>query len=210
MHGSNKVIQETPKPKFRVGFWHPFGPHAGETAEEIIRRKQKEIEINGWTLWSFQFRNTLLDWYREIGKIKPDGVLVFCSEGKGARDPVGDKKYCNYFTPMGETALKTIPPEIQVPHPMGAKTKGSAFIVKNIIYPTSHEVVPIEWLKNGQWQTTPLPTRPEYLIKPGNGHLMRGVRAILELETPYLAEVSANPSAKLEPEPTLTPNKEIT
>ncbi len=181
--------------KFQIGFWHPFGPHAGETAEEIIKRKQREIERNGWTLWSFQFRNTLLDWYREIEKIKPSSVLVFCSEGKGARDPAGYKRHCNYFIPVGETVIKTIPTEIQVPHPMGSKTKGSAFLVKSIIYPAFYEAIPIEWLKNGQWQTTPLPTRPEYLIKPGNGHLMRGVRAVLELAAPYLAEVGVNPEA---------------
>jgi hypothetical protein len=40
---------------------------------------------------SFQFRNSLLDWYQEIGKIKPSSVLVFCSEGKGARDPSGER-----------------------------------------------------------------------------------------------------------------------
>ena len=45
--------------KFQIGFWHPFGPHAGESAEEIITRKRHEIEKNSWTIWSFQFRKTL-------------------------------------------------------------------------------------------------------------------------------------------------------
>ena len=39
-----------------IGFWHPFGVHGGETREHIIKRKRSEIENNGWTLWSFQYR----------------------------------------------------------------------------------------------------------------------------------------------------------
>lgn len=174
---------------FEIGFWHPFGSHAGETADKIIERKRKEIEKNGWTLWSFQFRNTLLGWYREIRNVGPSSVPVFCSEGKGASDPTSDKKHCNYFRPVEESGRRPIPTSIEVPHPMGSKTKGSAFIVENIIYPASFEPVKVEWLKNGEWQIAPLPTRPEYLIRPGNGTLMRGVRAILELRAPYLAEV---------------------
>ena len=176
--------------KFEIGFWHPFGPHAGETAEQIIKRKRIEISKNGWTLWSFQFRNTLRTWFREIEKLKPDSVLVFCSQGNGARDPIGEPKHCNYYMPVDESVPKEIPVYIKVPHPMGQRTKGSAFIVKNIIYPTKkYETTTIEWFKDGQWHTTELPTRPEYLIRPGNGAPMRPNRAILELEYPYLAEV---------------------
>ena len=178
-----------PTPEFTIGFWHPFGPHAGETAEEIIGRKRREIEKNGWTLWSFQFRNTLALWRQEIERAKPGKVLVFCSEGKGARDPVGERKRCDYYLPVGETAHRRIPSEVEIPHPMGNRTKASAFIVKNIIYPTSHDAVPIEWLKNGEWQLTPLPTRPEYLVRPGRGSPMRKFRAVLELQAPCLAEV---------------------
>lgn len=174
---------------FEIGFWHPFGPHAGETAEEIIRRKQDEIKRNGWTLWSFQFRNTLGTWYREIEKAKPNKVLVFCSEGKGARDPMGERKYCDYYMLVDENVHKEIPTGVRVPHPMGSKSRGSAFLVKKIFYPINCEVMPIEWLKNSRWQTTPLPTRPEYLIRSGNGKPMRPIRAILELKYPYLAEV---------------------
>jgi hypothetical protein len=74
-------------------------------------------------------------------------------------------------------------------HPMGSRTKGSAFIVKNVIYPVEAQSISIEWLKQGEWQTTSLPTRPEYLIRAGNGHPMRPFRAVLELQAPYLAEV---------------------
>jgi hypothetical protein len=29
--------------EFDIGFWHPFGPHGGETPEDIIERKRAEI-----------------------------------------------------------------------------------------------------------------------------------------------------------------------
>ncbi|OGI16561.1 MAG: hypothetical protein A2Z52_01895 [Candidatus Moranbacteria bacterium RBG_19FT_COMBO_42_6] len=177
--------------KFEIGFWHPFGPHAGESAEDIVKRKQSEIEKNGWTLWSFQFRRSLGLWYKEIKKAKPNNILVFCSEGAGAKDTKGERKYCSYYIPVGETTPREVPLGINVPHPMGKKKKGSAFIVKKIICPApiNYETVPIEWLRNGKWQTTNLPTRPEYLIKIGQGQPMRKFRAILELQAPYLAEV---------------------
>ncbi len=182
-------------PKFEIGFWHPFGPHAGETPEQIIERKQKEIEKNRWTLWSFQFRNSLLDWYREIKKVRPNKVLVFCSEGKGARDPISEKKHCNYFSFIGENNKKSIPEEIEIPHPMRNKNKGSAFVVEEIIYPASFEAVNIEWLKDQRWQTALLPTRPEYLVRPGKGLPMRSISAILVLKAPYLAEVGIDAEA---------------
>jgi len=174
---------------FTIGFWHPFGPHAGETTQEIILRKRGEIQNNGWTLWSFQFRNTLELWYQEIKKANPEHVLVFCSEGKGARDPMGTPRLCNYFLPVGELTPRKIPAAIQIPHPLGTRTKGSAFIVKNIISPVDSEAIPIEWFKGGQWQTTQLPTRPEYLIQPGHGLPVRRYCAVLELQVPYLAEI---------------------
>jgi hypothetical protein len=184
--------------KFKIGFWHPFGPHAGETHEEIIIRKRDEIKKNGWTLWSFQFRNTLNLWYQEIQKNKPNNVLVFCSQGKGARDPISKCKKCDYFIPINKNKKVKIPATIEIPHPMGQKTQASAFIVKNIIYPADYKITKIRWFKDKKWQTKPLPTRSEYLIKSGNGKPMRSIRAILELKYPYLAEVGVNktPSKK--------------
>lgn len=177
---------------FEIGFWHPFGPHAGETTEEILIRKHHEIEVNGWTLWSFQFRNTLTLWHQEIEKVHPAHVLVFCSDGRGARDPVGTPRLCNYYLPVGETTPRKIPPAIQIPHPLGTRTRGSAFIVKDIITQVDYSPTTIGWLKEGQWQTSPLPTRPEYLIRPWAGQPMRKYRAILELQSPYLAEVGVS------------------
>lgn len=182
--------------KFEIGFWHPFGPHAGEKAEEIIERKRDEISKNGWTLWSFQFRKSLELWSQEIKNVNPEQVLVFCSAGKGSKDPKSEPKYCNYYLPLGETVHRRIPLEIKVPHPIGKKIKVSAFIVKNILYPVDYETTLIEWLrKDGRWESALLPTKPEYLIRPGKGQAMPRFRAVLELQEPYLAEVGIDPSA---------------
>lgn len=34
-------------------FWHPVGPHIGETLAQIFARKRDEIARYGYTLWSF-------------------------------------------------------------------------------------------------------------------------------------------------------------
>jgi hypothetical protein len=184
-------------PQFEIGFWHPFGPHGDETAQEILVRKKREINDNGWTLWSFQHRttSTLEAWHREIQARRPDRVWAFCSEGVGARAPGGKTTYCDYYIPLGTSALQQIPSTMKVPHPMGRDTKtASAFVVnKNIdsFGDADHDFgqIPIEWMKDGKWQTAPLPTRPEYLIKVGQGSILRRFRAILVLESPYLARV---------------------
>jgi len=177
---------------FKIGFWHPFGPHAGETREEIIARKRKEIVKNGWTLWSFQHRPraTFDSWYKQIQIRRLKKVLVFCSNSEATFDPVSPPKLCTYYVPVNTLQSKAIPANIEVSHPMGGKTRsGSAFIVKRIIQPVSFGKVPIEWFSKGKWKKQPLPTRPEYLIRPGKGALMREVYAILELKHPYLVEV---------------------
>ncbi|MFH1088782.1 MAG: hypothetical protein V1719_02990 [Patescibacteria group bacterium] len=183
---------ENHKLKFEIGFWHPFGPHAGESAEEIIKRKQQEIKDNGWTLWSFQYRTpeTLGAWHNEIIQKKPKKVLVFCSDGVGAKSPKSQTKYCRNYTPINTIKSEKIPSAIKVPHPMGKKTKGSAFIVKDIIYPVDYEMTPVQWLyQSKEWRGDKLPTRSEYLVRPGQGELMRKFRVILELQAPYLAEI---------------------
>lgn len=177
---------------FEIGFWHPFGPHAGETVEQILQRKQQEITKNGWTLWSFQYRTraTLESWFREIQNHKPNRVVVFCSDGKGAISPSSKTHYCTHYTPIDTLESKRIPLPIHVPHPMGSAGKATAFIVKNILFPATFREVSILWLKQNVWQRRPLPTRPEYLIKPGAGSPIRKFQAILELQHPYIAEIS--------------------
>jgi hypothetical protein len=70
-----------------IGFWHPIGPHGGETVAEILDRKQHEIAACGWTLWSFQWRRMLGAWLGEIHRAGPGPVVAFCGASRSARDP---------------------------------------------------------------------------------------------------------------------------
>jgi hypothetical protein len=125
----------------------------------------------------------------------PSPVLVFCSDSKGTRAPAGETKYCEYYLPIGFSEPAKIPSKIKVPHPMGGRVKTAvAFIVKNVIYPVQHEPIEIEWFYDSKdWRHDRMPTRGEYLIKPGQGESIRRFLAILELQAPYIAEVGIDP-----------------
>lgn len=192
--------QEQSYMRFEIGFWHPFGPHGRETPDEIIKRKQAEVLSNGWTLWSFQPRKTLIDWYRELCYAGAKSVFAFCSEGVGAVDPARDGTLsnpidCQSYRFVGEehAIWQRMPERIRVPHPFRPRqTLASAFVVQRVIYP----VVPfrrpaIEWFSKGTWCQRRLPTRPEYLIRTGGTNAMPSVRAVLELKAPFLAVVNA-------------------
>ncbi len=191
---------------FRIGFWHPFGPHSDESAEHILMRKTKEAERNGWTLWSFQPRQTLLEWYRQIKITNPKKVFVFCSAGNG-KDPVENGSpaiNCSSYRFINNEKWFSIPKRIRVGHPFrSGKGNASAFIVQKVIHPiNSFDPPAVEWLsKEGNWQqgyqskkgwVPRLPSRPEYLVRPGGTAKMGQVRAILELKSPYLAVVSTD------------------
>jgi hypothetical protein len=194
------------KTAFSLGFWHPFGPHSGESAKAIVVRKANEIRKNGWTLWSFQHRLALRNWYKEIIEAQPEVVYVFCSDGKG-RDPHdehGESKvvHCQRYhaADAGDNeAWMDIPSSIQVPHTFRGKNNcASAFIVQRILSPDQigeFVIPPVEWLrKDGSWRPERIPTRGEYLIRTAKtgGTLTRKCGAILLLRRPYLAIVRAD------------------
>ena len=185
----------SPLDNFSIGFWHPFGPHAGETAEEIIARKRNEIDANGWTFWSFQIRRTLSSWHKEIIVAHPQKVLAFCSEGKGASDPSGAVEYCSSYRMVDGDSWQGIPSTIEIPHPIGKKCEASAFVVEDIIHPLQTlELFPAQWhtLNGGPWRDDSIPTRGEYLIRRGGTSNIRRYRAVLVLKPPYLAVVSTS------------------
>ena len=196
---AKKKINQYLVKNFKIGFWHPFGTHAKEESEDIIARKRKEIDDNnGWTLWSFKnfTPKTLSSWYREIVINNPPEVLVFCSEGKGAKNPAGTNEYCNSFCKVDDGVWQHRPPTIKIPHPFGKKDRATAFIVKQIIYPLKDKgQFPIEWysLKHSIWEKDKrLFPINETLIRPGGKTNIYRYRAILVLDKPYLAFVSQN------------------
>jgi hypothetical protein len=200
---------------FGIGFWHPFGPHGGETTAQILQRKVKEIAENGWTLWSFQHRTMLDAWQGHLISAAPEEVLVFCSAG-GGNDPLnrgGTVRVadCRSYRFVGETEWRSTPERVRVPHTFRfGRGHASAFVIQRIIHPVEPFDLPaVEWLsEDGQWrkafqsgQGRGIPSRGEYLIRPGGTCRMRKVGAVLELRPPYLAVVSTllepdNPSAQ--------------
>ncbi len=195
---------------FEIAIWHPFGTHGRERADDIIKRKCDEIVKNGgWTLWSFQYRtpDTFARWKAEFSSTKAKSVLVFCSEGRGAKDPKGEPHYCKSFQFAGESTWQLIPDGIKVPHPFPRGKKlaklASAFVVRNIIYPVEVLAQPLYVecfsLKKG-WGpgfNGKIWTRPEFLIRLGGKDTMLPYRAILELHYPnYFATVSLDGSCE--------------
>lgn len=185
---------------FGIGIWHPFGPHGRETPEQIIERKRAEIERNGWTFWSFQYRTTALlgEWYRELSS-GGQTAFAFCSKSKNAVDPAVAGKPIETterrsFRFVSQNEWRPFPTGVRVPHPFRERRRqASAFVVHRIVYPVEvFSAPPVEWLSKGTWRNERLPTRGEYLIRVGGTNLMRPVRAVLELREPYLALVRAD------------------
>jgi hypothetical protein len=184
---------------FKIGIWHPFGPHGRETPDQIIERKRAEIAVNSWTFWSFQYRRpeVLAAWHRELSVAGPSAV-AFCSDSAGAvdpadtGDPVGTTE-CRSYRFVNQVEWRPWPIGVRVPHPFrGSRRQAAAFVVSRVIHPIEAFVSPaVEWLYEGQWRQDRVPTRGEYLIRPGGTFPMRPVRAVLELRAPYLALVSA-------------------
>jgi hypothetical protein len=192
---------ETGWEDFDFGFWHPFGWHGCESPQAIISPKRNETESNGWTLWSFQYRKMLDDFFRELSCARPKKVVVFCSRGNGAVDPAKSSHSktidCSQYKFVNGTRWQSIPSSIRVPHPFRPeKTLASAFVVRRIYYPVEFIRRPAaEWFSpnNGPWRQEAIPTRGEYLIRRGGAVPMRDVSAVLSLKPPYLAFVRRDP-----------------
>jgi len=177
--------------EFEIGFWHPFGPFGKRTIQQIVEWKRDEAETNGWTLWTFQHRRErTFDVWRERLPSAPRRVLVFCSNSPRAKDP-GARVDCSYYRFAGSAEWRPVPEGIRVTCPCVGKKLASAFVVQRVIFPAERFERPVNWLsvtKNVVCEG-PVPTRGEYLIRPGGTCRMRRVWAVLELKFPYLAEV---------------------
>ena len=90
---------------------------------------------------------------------------------------------------------------MSIPHPfrrptrrVKAQSTASAFVVQQVIdVPLGEQIdTPVEWVhRSGVWRCEKIPTRGEYLIRPGSGVALRPYRAVLVLREPYLAVVRA-------------------
>jgi hypothetical protein len=188
---------------FAVGFWHPFGNHGAhpdgrtEDTNSILARKAREVNANGWTLWSFNGHGKLHLLLAELDKAVPGSVFALCSHSKSAMPPQGEVKWCKQYQSILGGDWQQIPEPISVPHPFGVGGRAAAFKVKQVVELTPPELPPIsiEWFstRTGQWSCNYLrdrkgyPPRPEQLIRRSDdGAPLRTVRAILELSSPFL------------------------
>lgn len=195
-----------------IGFWHHFGPYGGETRNEIVERKQREIAANykkhhhRWTFWSFQSRakDMLSLWINTIDDKNPSKVLVFCSCSHGATDPCPKDELphaTKYLT--HKSVWKDIPKCVEVPQLFLAKEEGdyaTAFKVAKIerTLPSKLQKQEFQWLdKYGCWHTRNkagkprIPSRGEFLLKPvkAGGIILPPICAVLTLEKPYVVHI---------------------
>lgn len=181
---------------FEIGFWHPFGLHAGESRHEILVRKQNEVAQCGYTYWSFQYRQTttLEAWRNILEHRRGVAVYVLCSDSPAARDPQGERSLYTEFRDPGSTVWRTIPDGVSIPHPGGTRHAAAAFVVRRVFAPSELHGPPdfgVEWFRasSGEWRRGPLPTRGEYLVRRGGSSRLRPVYTVLELERPFIVEL---------------------
>jgi hypothetical protein len=87
-------------------FYSIIGKHGGETIREILNRKQNEIELCNFSLWSacIDEKSQKLVW--ELNK--SDKVVVYCKISKGAKDPTDISNIYHaqkMITPNGEVTI---------------------------------------------------------------------------------------------------------
>lgn len=197
-----------------LAFWHPFGPHGGQSPEKIIESKLESIKKNKWTLWSFQHRTReyMETWIQEISKSKQKRVFVLCSTNKNNSDTsaggkkIRAKQYCEYHKKKWDA--KDIPKDITVYHPWNVAGLASAFVVSKIYLSPSQPKILNQcncfdflWNLNcdfrvwspGKWiKSTDGCTRGEKLIKLDERKKIKVIRpicVILELKKPYVVEI---------------------
>lgn len=175
-------------------FWHCFGVHAGESPDDILTRKRREIADNGWTLWSFSHKTsrTLDRWRVEIKSSGTAAAFVFCSLSRNAVDPKGAPAHVRGYRSPGQLNWQSIPDTIRVPHPFGVRETAAAFVVRGIVDRSEWSLPSaVEWLCMGQdaWRSGAVPTRGEYLLRAAKGTTLRPVAAVLELGEPFVVEL---------------------
>jgi hypothetical protein len=182
--------------EFEIGFWHPFGPYTGLTPEQVLKWKRGEVARFGWTLWSFAYSPTAATWLRGLSQVKGP-VYVLCSHSCSARDP--DMHHgtllATHYRNLGTSEWLAMPDPnlMKVTNPFKRRGLALGFKVRAVLL-VSNEVPPftVEWYskRDDLWRTDVVPTRGEYLIRRNTGTPLRRVSAVLQLEPPYLVELT--------------------
>jgi hypothetical protein len=177
-------------------FWHPVGPHAGESLASIVSRKRRAVGRYGFTLWSFAAaKQQRVDAWR--GELRESGqhkcVAVCC--GETARDPMRSERDVHWASEYTRdlTKWEPLPSKRMTSYHRGPNSRGitsCAFVVEAIEAPDDLAVArPSSWFRaaDGAWESGPVPTRGQYLVRmpapePGG----RTVRVVLYLKAPFV------------------------
>jgi len=181
-------------------FWHPVGAHAGEELQEILRRKQKDINQFGYTVWSFTAAklSRVRQWQAEMKRVNQNTATAYCC-GDSTKDP-GKGKPSHWMCQSTEDQRnwKSLPSNKMTSYHKGPRKDGivaSAFIVTGISAPVGKRILrPTDWLRTSSstWETKKgVPTRGEYLIRvPEVSNMGRLVRVELKLQAPFVVWVA--------------------
>lgn len=85
------------------------GAHANETIEQIIERKQREVDKCGWSLWAFS--SPIVNAMYEFCKKNEDVYVVMPLSGVNTK---GTPRRASVFGEYGQEEMTTIPEEIMV------------------------------------------------------------------------------------------------
>ena len=93
-------------------FYSVIGKHAGESIEEIMDRKTKEIQVCGFSLWGAKIDKKSVEQVWRLNE--NDEVFVLCKISKNAKDPVNDNEIFSAKKMIGKDGEMTIPDEINI------------------------------------------------------------------------------------------------
>ena len=181
-------------------FWHPVGSHAGESLDEILIRKRKDIKRFGFTLWSFAPARPerVFAWRNELWRLGQEQCVAVCC-GDSTTDPYTGLAPVTWGTEDSDDLDSWTPmpcPRMTSYH-RGPRKNGlvaSAFIITSIEVPPSERVErPRQWFRaqHGCWEEeSTVPTRGEYLIrKPTATERGPLVQAVLTVQRPFVVWV---------------------
>lgn len=173
-----------------LSFWHPVGPHSGESLADIISRKKRDVETYGVTYWSFSPAkiDRVEEWRREFALHKQSQAMVHCS-GARTKDP-GAESRAIWMQDVSHDTKRwmRLPNNAMTSYHKSANSNGvaaSAFVVSDVSEVNHAVIRPKHWYSSTDraWKSSMLPTRGEFLIEePLKG---RGPELLLILTVVY-------------------------
>lgn len=194
----------TPDPSINLelqplAIWHPVGPHSGESLEQIVVRKQRDIDTYGFTVWAFSAakRERIEAWKKELQVGGQSSCTAFCC-GNSTKDPIvpgAGPHWCTEYS-LDLTRWDLLPHSTMVSYQRGPRSSGvvaSGFWVRAVEAPVDMKVDrPCSWFRTDrtEWSAARLPTRGEYLVqRPCVSSSGTKVRLLLHLTDPFVVWV---------------------